>query len=211
MQVKKKKVALITAHPDDETLWAGGMLLNNPHWDCFIVCLCRRHDPDRAPKFNKALEILNCKGNMGDLDDGPDQTPQNQTQIDRLILELLPIAHYDLIITHNPLGEYTRHLRHEEIGISVLNLWHENKISCTELLVFAYQDNHKQHYPKAASSADFYFELSTALWQKKYAIITQIYGFAPESWEAKTTPQLEAYRRFTNKDDALEWLKKIKL
>lgn len=211
MQAKKKKVAVIIAHPDDETLWAAGMLLHNPDWDCFIVCLCRKHDPDRAPKFDKALDILKCRGIMGDLDDGPDQAPLDKREINRLVLQLLPAVDYDLILTHNPLGEYTRHLRHEEIGISVIDLWYENKISCRELMVFAYEDNNKQYYPKASKSADFYFELSTTLWQKKYAIITQIYGFDPESWEAKTTPQLEAYWKFTTKKDAWEWLKKIKL
>ena len=44
-----KKVALIVAHPDDETLWAGGTILSHPAWDCFIVCLCRGSDPERAP------------------------------------------------------------------------------------------------------------------------------------------------------------------
>jgi LmbE family N-acetylglucosaminyl deacetylase len=27
-----KSVAIIVAHPDDETLWAGGEILNNPLW-----------------------------------------------------------------------------------------------------------------------------------------------------------------------------------
>lgn len=208
---KKKKAALIVAHPDDETLWAGGLLLNNPHWDCFIVCLCRKDDPDRAPKFHKALEELNCKGIMGGLDDGPGQIPQDKAEIESLILQLLPKTDYDLIITHSPLGEYTRHLRHEEIGITVLGLWHESKIAAAELRLFAYEDHCKEYYPKAVSSADFYFELSNALWQKKYEIITRIYGFAPESWEAQTTPKIEAFWRFSSKKDASNWLKETKL
>ncbi len=27
------RVALVVAHPDDETLWAGGTLLQHPGWD----------------------------------------------------------------------------------------------------------------------------------------------------------------------------------
>jgi hypothetical protein len=34
------------------------------------------------------------------------------------------------------------------------------------------------------------------IWQKKYDIITRIYGFAEDSFEAKTTPRLEAFWRF---------------
>lgn len=210
MEIKgqKKKVAVIVAHPDDETLWAGGILLNNPYWECFIVCLCRKHDPDRAPKFYKTLDALHCKGTMGDLDDGPDQVPQNRSEIDHHILELLPSIDYDLIITHNPLGEYTRHLRHEETGISVISLWYESKISSKELMLFAYEDHNKEHLPKAIPFADLQFSLPADIWQKKYEIITRIYGFTPDSWEAKTTPKTEAYWKFTHKKDAWKWLKK---
>jgi hypothetical protein len=59
-----KNVAIIVAHPDDETLWAGGTILNHPSWKCFIICLCRKNDPDRAPRFYKALHVLKSQGNM---------------------------------------------------------------------------------------------------------------------------------------------------
>ena len=53
-----RQVAVVVAHPDDETLWAGGLLLGHPEWSPFIVTLCRGQDPDRAPKFQRALECL---------------------------------------------------------------------------------------------------------------------------------------------------------
>ena len=62
-----KSVLIIVAHPDDETLWAGGTILNNPLWDCFIISLCRKNDADRAPKFYDVLKILKAKGIMGNL------------------------------------------------------------------------------------------------------------------------------------------------
>ena len=43
-----KAVAVIVAHPDDETLWAGGTILSHPSWQWFIVCLCRGSDKDRG-------------------------------------------------------------------------------------------------------------------------------------------------------------------
>ena len=97
-----KFVAIIVAHPDDETLWAGGTILNNPSWQCFIVCLCRKSDTERSYKFFEALKILKAEGIMGDLDDGPEQTPLEDEEVDQAILKLLPPKHYDLIITHNP-------------------------------------------------------------------------------------------------------------
>jgi LmbE family N-acetylglucosaminyl deacetylase len=36
----RKSIAVIVAHPDDETLWAGGTILEHPSNDWFIVCLC---------------------------------------------------------------------------------------------------------------------------------------------------------------------------
>jgi len=41
---KTMTVAIIVAHPDDETLWAGGTILNHPYWKFFITCLCRTND-----------------------------------------------------------------------------------------------------------------------------------------------------------------------
>jgi hypothetical protein len=38
-----------------------------------------------------------------------------------------------------------------------------------------------------------HIRLPDEIWQKKYDIITNIYGFSPESFEAKTTPHEEAF------------------
>ncbi|WP_222539359.1 PIG-L family deacetylase [Pedobacter polysacchareus] len=46
-----KKNAVIVAHPDDETLWAVGTLLDQPEWELLILCLCRKYDPDRVAEF----------------------------------------------------------------------------------------------------------------------------------------------------------------
>ncbi|WP_316753019.1 PIG-L deacetylase family protein [Pedobacter gandavensis] len=204
----RKKVAIVVAHPDDETLWAGGTLLSHPEWELLILCLCRKNDPDRAAKFKKTAEIFNGEGIMDDLDDGPLQTPQSKNHISELILKNLPERTYDLIITHNPLGEYTRHRRHEEIGKAVLSLWMEDKLCCNELLIFAYEDGNSSYFPKALSNADLYYEIPDKFWQQKYHIMTNIYGFNPDSWEAKTVPTSEAFWRFTTKESANAWLKK---
>ena len=61
--------------------------------------------------------------------------------------------HFDLIITHNPTGEYTRHIRHEEVSKAVIKLWHAGKISAGELWTFAYEDGNKKYYPKPVRKA----------------------------------------------------------
>ena len=207
-KAKPKEVAVIVAHPDDETLWAGGILLEHPEWQCFIICLSRKHDADRAPKFHKALDAFRATGVMGDLDDGPEQWPLDQEEIEFAILELLPKSYYDLIITHNPLGEYTRHLRHEEIGSAVLSLWKEGRLSSEELLVFAYEDGDRSYLPEAIKEADIYMELPAQLWNLKYSIITDIYGFNRDSWEATVTPKAEAFWRFNKKRETMNGMEK---
>lgn len=205
-QKKNKKVALIVAHPDDETLWAGGLLLDNPHWDCFVLCLCRKNDPDRAPRFYRALDALDACGVMGDLDDGPALLPRDLAEIRQLIRDLLHSNAYDLIITHSPFGEYTRHLRHEEIGTAVMSLWGNGELDTKGVWLFAYEDEGRTRYPHAINGASVHRKLPVSLWKRKYNIITAIYGFSADSWEAKTTPGAEAFWCFDDKDEAARWL-----
>ena len=201
-----KAVAVIVAHPDDETLWAGGTILSHPSWQWFIVCLCRRSDKERAPKFLKTLQILGSEGIMGDLDDGPEQKPLDENELEHAILQLLPSRHFDLIISHNPNGEYTRHVRHEEISKAVIKLWHAGKIYANELWTFAYEDGDKKYYPRPIENATFYRVLTKRIWLKKYSIITETYGFEKTSFEAETTPRAESFWQFTNSYDAQKWL-----
>jgi LmbE family N-acetylglucosaminyl deacetylase len=206
MNKEIKTVAIIVAHPDDETLWAGGTILSNPEWQCFIVSLCRKSDPDRAPKFEKALEVLGADGAMGDLDDGPEQIPLPETEVQEAILSLLPAVQFDLVITHSINGEYTRHLRHEEIGRAVIKLWHTGKLITGELRTFAFEDHQKRHFPVAIKNAPVFYPLPLEFWEKKYNIITNIYGFNTNSWEAQITPKEEAFWQFFNADHAYRWL-----
>jgi LmbE family N-acetylglucosaminyl deacetylase len=201
-----KSVAVIVAHPDDETLWAGGTILGHPAWTWCIVSLSRAGDEDRAPKFLKAQKILGATGVMGDLDDGPEQKPLDNTDVQGTILKLLPRQHFDLVITHNPTGEYTRHLRHEETGRAVIILWQAGQLSTDELWTFAYEDGEKRHLPKPIKTASIYQFIPEKTWNRKYGIITETYGFGWDSFEARTTPRYEAFWKFTNPADAQKWL-----
>jgi LmbE family N-acetylglucosaminyl deacetylase len=204
--LSKKSVAIIVAHPDDETLWAGGTILSHPSWKCFVVCLCRGNDMEREAKFFEAIKALNAYGIMGELDDGPEQIPLEESEVERTILKLLPSKHFDLIITHNPSGEYTRHIRHEEISSAVIKLIHAGKIYANELWTFAYEDGNKEYYPQPTKNATYNRVLSDRIWKRKYSIITEIYGFEKTSWEAQTTPKEEAFWQFNNSYQAKIWL-----
>jgi len=187
------RCAVIVAHPGDETLWAGGMILLHPEANWIVVSLCRASDPGRAPKFREAVEELGATGFIGDLDDGPDQQPLNQRQLRNTIIELLPCGAFDLVITHGLWGESTRHIRHEEVGKAVVSLWETERLSAKSVWRFAYEDNGGKYLPRPMGDADIRLELPEQVWRKKYDIITKIYGFDPESFEARTTPRTEAF------------------
>ena len=143
---------------------------------------------------------------MGDLDDGPDQNPLDENEVEHLILDLLPPKHFDLIISHNPTGEYTSHIRHEEVSRAVIKLWNEDKISTQELWTFAYEDNHKEYYPRPVENDTLFRTLTKRIWLRKYSIMTETYGYKKNSWEAETTPRAEAFWQFNDPYDAKKWL-----
>jgi LmbE family N-acetylglucosaminyl deacetylase len=188
--------AVIVAHPDDETLWAGGLMLMHPDAKWTVATICRKSDADRAPKFFKALEEFGASGYMGDLDDGPEQNALDSGEVQRTIMELLPSDRFDIVITHSSAGEYTRHLRHEETAKAVMRLWKSERLSAGQVWSFAYEDGGGKYLPRADSEADLQIDLPGYIWQKKYDIITKIYGFSRDNFEAKTTPRREAFWRF---------------
>lgn len=187
------KCAVVVAHPDDETLWAGGTILMHPESEWTIVTLCRKSDPDRAPRFFRAVKELNAAGVMGDLDDGPEQQPLSNRHVQHEILQSLSSVRYDLVITHGLNGEYTRHLRHEETAQAVMALWKSGRLNAGQIWRFAYKDDDRKHLPRAIEDADMNLKLPEEIWQKKYDIITNTYGFKPDSFEAMTTPREEAF------------------
>ncbi len=187
--------AVIVAHPDDETLWCGGFILERPDWTWFVLTLCRGDDPDRAPRFTRVLRYLEADGAMASLDDGPDQQPLDSELIGRTILDLLPFTPYDLVLTHGPRGEYTRHRRHEECCAAVLALWTADRIVTRGMRLFAYEDQGGAVLPQVCRDADERKALDSGIFARKYHIITDLYGFGKQSWEARTTPASEGFYR----------------
>jgi LmbE family N-acetylglucosaminyl deacetylase len=190
------RCAVIVAHPDDETLWTGGLMLMHPQVKWTVVTICRKSDAERAPKFFRAIEELGARGFLGDLDDGPEQVPLNNSEVQRTIMKLLPFDKFELIITHSTAGEYMRHLRHEETAKAVMALWRSDRLKAGQVWSFAYEDGGGEYLPKADKDADLQVELPESIWQRKYDIVTKIYGFGEDSFEAKTTPRQEAFWRF---------------
>jgi hypothetical protein len=165
----------------------------HPEIEWTVITLCRKSDPDRAPKFFKALERLNAAGAMGDLDDGPEQTQLDLRKVQATILEVLPSNELEPVITHSLSGEYTRHRRHEETARAVQALQESEALSAKELWMFAYEDGGGKYLPRPIERADFKIKLPDEIWHTKYDIIRNVYGLGPDSFEAKTAPKQEAF------------------
>ena len=197
------RAAVIVAHPDEETLWCGGYILTHPQYQWRIVTLCRAEDSDRAPKFDRVLQQMGAEGEMGDLDDGPEQTPLPVEEVQNTIVRLLAGNRYDLILTHGPEGEYTRHRRHEECSRAVVELWRAGGIDTGTMWMFAYHDGGGAYLPRVCGDAEIRETLTTTVWLEKRRLITGIYGYGSESWEAQTTPREEGFYRLNTIHEAV--------
>ena len=156
------------------------------------------------------LTQLRAQGAMADLDDGPDQFPLADDAVEGALLQCLASRRFDRIMTHSPLGEYTRHRRHEEVARAVLRLWLRGMLSAPELWLFAYDDDNASRLPRAIDDADIVRELSSDVWQRKHRLITGEYGFAETSWEARVTPKIEAFSRISSPEHARAWLERTR-
>jgi len=147
---------------------------------------------------------LGAVGEMADLDDEPDQVPLPVEQVQKTIVRLLAGISYSLILTHGPMGEYTRHRRHEECCQSVVELWRSGSIATNRLWLFAYEDGGHAYLPRVRNDTDRRDVLTENIWLEKRRLITDVYGYAPESWEARATPREEGFWCFDSADAAVK-------
>ncbi|MGA7831031.1 MAG: PIG-L family deacetylase [Terracidiphilus sp.] len=189
----RPRAVVVVAHPDDEVLWCGGYILTHPEFHWRIVTLCRSEDADRAPKFRCVLKQLDAEGEMADLDDGPEQMPLPHDLVQKTITDLLADRSYDLFLTHGPRGEYTRHRRHEECCQGVVELWQSGNIDTRQLWLFAYEDGDRAYLPRVCEDADRRYALTESVWLEKRILISDVYGYAADSWEAQCTPREEGF------------------
>ena len=190
-----KEAAIIVAHPDDEIIWCGGMILQNPEWDWTVLSLCRANDPDRRPKFRAVHEGLDMAGYMSDLDDGnPLKAIDPTREIGRRIREFLCQMDWDVCITHGPRGEYG-HQRHIEVHDEVNRLANAGVLRCNELWTFAYHCDAGTGECHVMSGADIVISLTPDQFAEKRRIVHAQYGFDSDSFEVRACISTEAFHR----------------
>lgn len=112
---------IVTAHPDDEVLWSGGLPIRFPELKWTIICCSvPRHDSIRAWKFFDACEVLGSYAKLIPVTETEPSEPLRN-------LEVLDLTPYDCIITHNQWGEYG-HRHHQYVNQYITDVWKHKKI-----------------------------------------------------------------------------------
>ena len=190
-----KEVAVIVAHPDDEIIWCGGLILRNPEWDWTVLCLCRASDRDRRGKFQALCETLDIAGHILGLDDGnPLERIDPAREIGRRIREHLCDVEWDLCMTHGRNGEYG-HRRHREVNQEVRRLAGGGALRTRELWTFAYECDPRTGTSRPLADADILISLTRQELAEKRRIVHEVYGYGADSFEVRACISPEAFHR----------------
>ena len=127
------KAAIVMAHPDDETIWTGGLLLTQKTWHWKVFIATKYDTEDRPNEFKKAIASYQNYGVSSQdfefLDVMPDVQEYDRLNKDEIYqkLNIVDLSAYDVIFTHNMDGEYG-HGNHKTLGEYLngknLNTWH---------------------------------------------------------------------------------------
>lgn len=100
---------MISTHPDDEMFWGGGHLIED---DYLVVCVTCGMDANRQEEFEKSMKDTNDKYLMlsypkvVDPSLGREFDWRASSYLTRDIENILSLKNWDMIVTHNPDGEY---------------------------------------------------------------------------------------------------------
>jgi hypothetical protein len=195
------KAAIIVAHPDDEIIWGGGLMLKNPEWQWTVLSLCRADDPDRSRKFKSVSGLLGFDAFVSDVDDSnPLKQIDAQRDIGSRVLNFLASTCWDLCLTHGSNGEYG-HPRHKEVHAEVVRLVHDRRLECRQLWTFAYQCNVQKRLCRPHPHANVLVHLTDKELFEKKRIVHREYGYGEDSFEVRSCITPESFRRSLVKEE----------
>ncbi len=150
---------LVVAHPDDESIFFSGLLMNQRSMPWKVICITDGNadgaNSKRADQFKKACGLLKVKSEQWDFKDHF----ESRLSIDQIITRLRGLQQPAVVYTHGILGEYG-HPHHQDVSFAV----------------------HKAYYKKTAVWSVAYnaypekqIKLTWAQYKIKTTILAQIY------------------------------------
>lgn len=120
-KVKDIKKVMIVAHPDDETLWAGNHISNGGY---LIICLTNGNNKIRSKEFDNVMKYTGNYGIILDYPDASHHVKNDWSKVKDMIIQdidyIINYKDWDMIVTHNPDGEYG-HIQHKSTSLYVSN------------------------------------------------------------------------------------------
>lgn len=183
---------MITAHPDDETIWGGGHLMDKGY---FIVVITNGKNRVRKKEFETVLE---SSGNNGIILDYPDKSFGSRSKwttvrddISKDIEMVMNYKEWELIVTHNQNGEYG-HQHHKMTNEIVNSIFDSGTKSNTKLFFFGkyYKKTDinecEESTPKMPKERIEYKEKLLELYNSQSKTINNLSHMNPyEDWEEK--------------------------
>ena len=183
---------VIVAQPGDEVLWAGGTILLHSETNWTILSLCGGQNSDLKTRFIKAAETFGAEPIIGDFQIDTEELP-SQFQVQKEIGKLMFSERFDVIVTHAVWGEY-QHIEMASIAAkSVLNMTRTGQFVAKQTLQFAYEKKQENPLITPVQDADITLELDKDIIEKKFEIITDIYGFSQDTLEVKSISDIETF------------------
>lgn len=192
LQLDENKRALaIVAHPDDETIWMGGVLQRYPRIKWTIFSLCRASDADRAPKFQRVCAHYGAKCLIADLDDaGMLDLAEAEAEAKKIITKNLVLADFDYVFTHGENGEYG-HERHIVIHRAFADILKTAKKKPEAVFYFAYEKSNGKMIPAVGS---LLLSLNEAELFEKKRIVSEMHGYPLDGIDVGYCTEVEAFQ-----------------
>ncbi|PLX27087.1 hypothetical protein C0583_05070 [Candidatus Parcubacteria bacterium] len=197
---KNKQALVVVAHPDDEVIWMGGTILNNPEVNWTVYSMCRESDADREPKFRRVCKYLGVRGIISDLDDGNELNEEILHEEAKNLLDKNITEDFDYIFCHGENGEYG-HSRHKIVNRAVKQFITNKNKKPEAVFYFSYKkvdDQDARPLAVASDEAEFMVDLDKETYEKKKRIVGEMYGYPMDGIDVGYCTNPEAFSQIKN-------------